>query len=130
MNQILIDAVGVLDQFPTVEHMFDFYPHGFKGLIADLLKYHFTHPDGGDECDQILLDDIMDKYHASAQYQAMLRDPEGPAREQYLVIAIYMVHRTTWEFVRYHRAILAACKLKPDSIQLGSAFEYVLLEHV
>jgi len=128
MKQLLIETAGVLDQFPTVEHMFDFYKGGFKGLVIDLLDYHLKHPHSTDEEDQCFVDNVIDSYYASSKYHMVAYAPDDPAHEQYLTIALYMVNRTTSEFVRYHRQTLSLCKLDAASAMLGSSFEYILLE--
>jgi hypothetical protein len=128
MRQLLIDTAGVLDVFPTVEHMFDFYPNGFKGMVIDVINYHVNNPKSTDETDQMFMDNIIDLYYASTKYHEVAYAPDDPAHEQYLTVALYMVNRTTSEFVRYHHQTLALCALDADSTQLGSSFEYILLK--
>lgn len=110
--------------------MFDFYPHGISGLVADFLIHHVRYPDGSPVPEQNEVERVIDLYQSSAQYQLYLRDPEGEARERLTTVLLHMLYSTLWDFVRYHRTTLTYCRLYADAIHLGTAMEYILLERV
>lgn len=128
MKPIIFDAHHLLEPIQRLAGLFEFYPYGFSGLIADLIWHHVNYLDAGCVCDSEFLLRILDFYHDSPQYQAYFFDPESFNAEQAIHLALFKIFEAVWEFVRYNRKDLVNCLIDRETIRLGSAFEYILLE--
>jgi hypothetical protein len=128
MHKYLVDTLGMFEASKNFEHLFEFYPRGFSGLIADYLEHVNTHPHD-DGLDQAFIDAVFNQYYESQQYHDLYaNDVEKVHIERAILTATYLIGHTVGEFLRQQRELLQEMHLASDKIEMGTGLEYLLLE--
>jgi hypothetical protein len=128
MHKYIVDTFGAFEDYRGFDELFDFYPNGLAGVIADYFEHHLTHPHE-DAADRVFVDRIFQLYHDSQQFHSLyVNDVEQHHVELAITTATYLIGRTVEEFIKHHRTLLREFKLNSAAIELGTEWGYLLLE--
>jgi hypothetical protein len=128
MHKYIVDTLGMFEVCQNFEHLFEFYPKGFNGLIADYLAHHAHHPDD-QELDQAFVDGVFQQYYESQHYHDLYaNDAEKHHVERAILAATYLISHTANTLLKQQQHLLQGMKLSGDAVEVGTQQEYLLLE--
>ena len=129
MKLLVIDTLDLLEKYQRSESMFDFYPQGLKGLIAEHFSSYLGAPvQGFSAHDFGFMDRVLDHYHNSQEYRLHALSPDHIDQAPLIFIILMEVDRMVYQAVQSHKQDLQRVVVDMDTMQWGAS--YVALEMV
>jgi len=130
MKLLVIDTLDLLERYQRSESMFDFYPQGLKGLIAEHFTTYLSVPNlsANQQPEFSFIDKVLDHYHNSQEYRLHALSPDHIDQAPLIFIILLEVDKMVRQVVQIHQQDLQRVVVDIDTMQWGAS--YVALEMV